>query len=397
MRETLYIRLRPGAPPQYRVDGPQNAGRTDQADLDAVLAQAAGRRIVAFVSGTDVRLTAAAVPVRSRGKVLQAVPFALEDQLAEDVETLHFAIAPRQPDGAFPVAVVARDRMEAWLAPFYERGLRPEMLVPETLCLPDAGDARWGALAEPATVTVRTGPYTGFCCKAGDFEAYLALADPDQQHPLRILLPLDNPADYTRLERPAELLPGFPTALDALLRDFDPRRALNLLQGCYSQQEDLRRLWLPWRAAAALVAAWLVLALAGNGIAAWRLGRELRAQDDANLARFHQLFPTETRVVDLAAQAEQQYRLLHGGAAQPDLFLLLQRLAEALGANAGLTLDGLQFRDGALYLSLTGKDLQTLENLRTWFSQSAADVNLDVQSANAGAEGVQIRLKLSRA
>ncbi|HZU75434.1 MAG TPA: GspL/Epsl periplasmic domain-containing protein, partial [Dehalococcoidia bacterium] len=94
------------------------------------------------------------------------------------------------------------------------------------------------------------------------------------------------------------------------------------------------------------------------------------------------------------AQAEQQLALARGAGAGNNLFLLLQQTAESLSATPGLTLKNLEFRDGALLLDLAGNDLQVLEKLRGWFATHPG-VNLEVQSADAGENGVQIRLKLS--
>lgn len=53
----------------------------------------------------------------------------------------------------------------------------------------------------------------------------------------------------------------------------------------------------------------------------------------------------------------------------------------------------LQLREGALYLSLLGRDIQSLEALRGYFEKQTR-WNFQVQSANAGAEGVQVRATL---
>lgn len=402
MRETLYIRLPAGAADEtveFAVvagDAAARAPVVQHGALDEALKLAATRRLIVFVQGAEVRLTSASVPARQPAKVLQAVPFALEDQVADDIDSLHFAIGPRQPDGSNPVAIVATIRMDQWLAPFRSRGLRPELLIPDVLALPtDPDGARWSALHERDQVLVRSGAFRGFVCDPADLGTFLHLADPQAAHPLRVLLVEGVAFAEGAIERPLELLPGYATPLAALIASVQPERAINLLQGVYSQRQDLQRLWRPWRIAAGLAAVWLLIAGLAFALESWRLGRELARQDEANLARFRQLFPTETRVVDLQAQLDQQLRLASGSGGG-GLFPLLHTLSAALSANAGLKLTGMQYRDSALFLSLTGSDLQVLEGLRAWFASQPATA-LEVQSANAGSSGVQIRLKLTRA
>lgn len=368
-----------------------------EARLEDVLAQAQTRRIVVLVSGSEVRLTQVSVPARTPAKVLQATPYALEDHLAEDVDTLHFALGPRQADDSFPVAITSRQRMDEWLAPFRERGLSPEFLIPETLCLPEADPLRWTALAEDDQISVRSGSYSGFSCAPDDLPMFLQAAQINADTVLRIIIPKTFKGDFTRLEQPVELLPGFSAPLEALLQNLKPDRAINLLQGQYSQRENFKLAWQPWRAAAILLGVWIFIAGTNHAVQAHRLGKELVRQEESNAQRFRQIFPAEQRIVDLAVQAEQQMTLLKGGAQKGGFLPLLEVLSSAMASAQGLNLQSLQFRDGALFVSLGGSDLQQLESLRNWFAQGSRAAQMEVQSANSGADGVQIRLKLTPA
>jgi len=401
LRNTLYIRLRatdPGADTAYCIASPQAVASfpVQHAPLETVLAQAGTHRLVVLVPGADLRLTSIEVPARQAAKVLQAAPYALEEQLADDIDTLHFALGPRQADGRWPVVVVGRARMEDWLRPFTERGLVPDVMLPDTLCLPPAEGDRWSALAEREHISVRSGPFAGFSCVPEDLELFLQLADPEKKATLKIVVPREVDADFSRLEWPVELLPGFVSPLEALLQNYRPETSINLLQGRYSQREDLQRLWLPWRASAALLVILIGLVAILNGVDGWRLQRELQRQDAANVQRYQQLYPAETRIVDLGAQVDQQFAALKGGHAGGGLMPLMQVLAEALAAAPGFTVQGLQFRDGALFVALSARDLQQLETLRGWFATPRAAA-LEVQSANSGSEGAQVRIKLSPA
>ena len=72
----------------------------------------AGRRTVVLVPAVRVLRTRVDVPVKGANRIAQALPFALEDVLAEDVEELHFVAGPRFADGQVAVAVVRREWME---------------------------------------------------------------------------------------------------------------------------------------------------------------------------------------------------------------------------------------------------------------------------------------------
>ena len=403
MRDTLYLQLReaaPDAPLAYALASAQPGvgAQTQRGTLDAILALAANRRVVAFVPGADVRLASVLVPARAAPKVLQAAPYALEEQLAEDVDTLHFAIgAPGQAEGgAHPVAIVARARMEAWLAPLRAHSVRPEALLPETLCLPAPEAGHWSGLAEAGRVTVRTGAWTGFTCAAGDLDAYLKLADPEARMPLRLFVTRDVEFDFSHIGRPLELLPGYGSGLEVCARHWQPAGAINLLQGAYAETQEWQ-VTGPWRLAGALGAAWLGLSAIYFAADAWRTGRELDALTASTFARCQQVFPRDCVNPDIMPGViEQQSRLLRGSSGRAPLFQLLGTLGAALQANPGLTLESLEFREGNLYLGLTGADLQSLEGLRAWYG-ARRDALLNVETANAGTNGVQIRVKLTPA
>ena len=70
---------------------------------------AAGRRVCVLVPGTDVLLANPELPAKAGTKLQQIVPYALEEQLADDIDTLHFAVGKRaQESPTTPVSVVSR-------------------------------------------------------------------------------------------------------------------------------------------------------------------------------------------------------------------------------------------------------------------------------------------------
>jgi general secretion pathway protein L len=404
VRETLYIRLRQ---PVADALTPHAVVTTDglagapasvyvrEAPLHEVLALAAGRKLVVFAPGADIRLTQVKVPARQPAKVLQAAPFVLEDQFADDVETLHFALGPRQLDGSFPVAVASHAHMREWLAPFAERNVLPDALIPETLALPWDSGGPWTVLPEHDHLTVRTGAFSGFSCVPHDFELFLQLAEQGTPHSLRVLVPLGTEEDYTTLKRPLELLPGFKHPLEAMIRHLRMPQAINLLQGGYSQRESLDRLWRPWRFAAALCAAAFLLGVVVNSVQALRFKHAAADLQQTNEARFNQYFPAQ-RVpgLSLSTQVEQQAQMLTRGSGQDGPLPLLQQAADSLNATPGLTLNNAEYREGALFLDLSASDLQLLEKLRGWYGSHHC-ARLDVQSADSGEGGAKIRVKLS--
>src|SRR5439155_276444 len=84
-------------------------GPLESGPLAAAATRTAGRRVWVIVPGTDVLLAEPEVPVKAGLKLQQLVPYALEEQLADNIEDLHFAIGKRASDSTrAPVAVAFR-------------------------------------------------------------------------------------------------------------------------------------------------------------------------------------------------------------------------------------------------------------------------------------------------
>jgi general secretion pathway protein L len=66
--------------------------------LEGAVAAAAGRHVCVLVPGTDVLLLEPELPAKVGTKLAQIVPYALEEQLADDIDDLHFAIGKRSAD-----------------------------------------------------------------------------------------------------------------------------------------------------------------------------------------------------------------------------------------------------------------------------------------------------------
>ncbi len=407
MRESLYIRLRAAAgdapsdtpvQAEWCVQAPPTAttfGRRDvqTGTLDEALTLATHRRAVLIVPGVDVLLSEVNLPVRQQAKLLQAVPYALEDQLAQDPEDLHFAIGARGSDGRVPVAIVARSKMDAWLAAFKQAKIELAAVVPETLCIPYQAAATgpaWSVLLDGAQALVRSGLSGGFTCDHAALPDFLALSP----EPERVQIELYRVGDAAI---PAGFAPALKHELDnalaALRRGAESAGAINLLQGRYALRTGYDRWWRPLRVTAALLAAYLVLGLLATGAENIKLRYERSQLDTATQESFGRLFPEIKRIVDPRAQAEQAVAQLRKGGAVGGLFELMQALTQALNAAGGFHLQELQLRDGGLTLSLVGRDIQSLETLRGHFERQPR-WKFEVQSANAGPEGVQVRASL---
>ncbi len=404
MAGTLHLRLLSGNRPAeaaWCVRAPDAPLQVVKGTLSEAAAASVGHRVVVLVPAADVLLTQVTLPTRQRQRLLKAVPYALEEQLAEEVESLHFALGRRDAAGRIAVAVVTRSRMDAWLERLWGAGLQPSVLIPDSLGVP-VEPGQWSLLVEEETAILR--------------------CTPDEAHLLPLPLPApllaerlaagEAPAHVnvytaTGAEPPEELVRfcsehhlelksiACNNPLEMLTPGLEHGPALNLLQGEYARTEKKEQAsWRPWLPAAALFAA---VALLQTGMLAadhHRLSREAGQLAEAIDDTYRRAFPEATRVVAAQIQMERQLTLLRSGGAQDRFTTLLADTAPVLHRTPGLELRGMRYGEGTLEIDLRLADLRALDTLKQELASTG--LTIEIQGANARNGGVESRLIIRR-
>jgi general secretion pathway protein L len=136
----IYLASHQEAPPSW-VTVTEN-GEIEQVVLDGQpdeLAQFVfDKQVIIVVPAQSVLLTSASLPKMPRSRLIEALPFALEEHLVTEVEALHFATGERQLDETVPVAVISKNQMEAWLNLLRSWHVTPQIMLSQVFALPVA-------------------------------------------------------------------------------------------------------------------------------------------------------------------------------------------------------------------------------------------------------------------
>jgi general secretion pathway protein L len=400
MRNTLLIRTGQGDDGNCEWlpldDAGQPVGRVRSGDLTAAAAEANGLRVVVLVPGIDCLLTQATIPGRNRQKLLRAVPFALEEQLIEDVENSHFALGPALPGGRYPVVVIATRRIDAILDACRSAGLDVYQLVPDLLAVPCSGDAVC-VVIDGDLALVRTGPYSGFVVETENLGLMLAAEEQPEDSPARSVV-IQLPAgavlpDLGEAATTAEISRYEGSAL-MLFSQGMGGGIIDLLQGVYSRNQEWGKLWRPWRATAALLLAGVLLSNIVTGVDYFRLRNEREELNARMKSVFMESFPGTRRVVDPRVQMQQQLEQLQRRAGSGGRFLtLLARSADVLRTAKDIEIAGASYRAGRLDVELTAANLQVLDQLKQALSAHGLEVEIQSAAADAG-QRVKSRLRI---
>ena len=159
----------------------------DDSAREKLLAALSQRRLgVCFaVPGADARLLTLPVTTAEKKHIDKSLPFTLEEQVAEDIDGLHFAYCGLDKD-TLAVAVCARNKMQGWQALLADfPGI--SQWRPEPLLLPWQ-HGEWCLLVEGETVIARLGQCEGFTVESQMLDAVLQGALAEQPEPGAIVV-----------------------------------------------------------------------------------------------------------------------------------------------------------------------------------------------------------------
>ncbi len=350
-----------------------DAGATSLGAVDSAAAWPRELPAWVVVPAEYVGFARTALGVRNREQLVKAVPFALEDQLAEPVEQLHFVIAQR-PDGMQDAWWIAAARLRAWIADLSLRGVSPFVLLSDSALLCEQPGAPAGFLDGERALWMRD-----------DFRSSVPVAA------------LDGFGSDPSFEQGALATPASPASLDdallAAAARASARPSSNLLTEDYAARHATAPMRTLWRMAAMLALAAIVLSIG------WLFADTVRLE-----ARRAELFEQQRLVYrSVAPDARQipdpvgQLRALErrSGTDGGSFTALAADVAALLGSNPQVRLQQLDWRDDTLELTLIGPDVAALDAFREQCAQLPG-VQAEMDSIGSIAGGSEGRLELRR-
>jgi len=342
---------------------------------------------------TDVRLQRLHITADEKKHLAKSLPYMLEEQLAQDVDTLHFAtreIASLD----YGVAICELSCMQRWQSLLSD--LPVALWLPEPLLLPWR-DGQWCLLLEAGQALLRTGQCEGAGLERELAGALLQSAMAESGEPdALVIYGEDQAADLALVPEPlqdrAQWRRG--NLASALLLSDDLEQGINLLQGSYAPRLPLRRWWDDWRRVAAV----LGLAVGLHLLATWadyaQLDRQNLALRGAIEGSYRQANPRGA-VVDPERQLQRQLNELRGGGQGSGFVSLVADVGEVLAANPGTSVASLNYsqRGGEMRLNIIAADYSTVEKIRA--DIGAAGLEAVLENSSAQGDGVRARLRVS--
>ncbi|MBA3661616.1 MAG: hypothetical protein H0W64_07810 [Gammaproteobacteria bacterium] len=388
MPNKLVIYIHSGEPTQFSfaiVNG-QNQLQNIHHHHD-LLPQESFEEIIVIVPTEDILLTSVALPKMSRNRYQSALPFALEEQVIDDVEHLHFTAFDYQPDGQLPVAIVAHEKMAIWLQALDALSLKPTQMLPSVFALP-YNEGQLQIIVE-SNILVRTGRWAGFASDRINFSQFLhALPVGSAPQEIEVLnfsdtsLAASQDSLFTYHEKFAASADFFPTLVQHALNSPG-----NLLQGPYAMKKTT--LWRGdklLKISLCLGVALFSLLFLYPTVSYFILKPKLTALN-AGIKRIYQKqFPKSTAIVAPKLRLEEKLKKLAGGGDKGGLNQILSHLGQAMQTESNVKLKRFDFQNGQATIELTA---DSSEDFST-FTSALTNQGMLVKQQSANLVGTKI-------
>ncbi len=329
----------------------------------------------------------AELPGISSRHLAKALPFALEENLIEDVS--HYQIiAAGKVDGRVRAYAVSIDLVERLLEQCEHLHLIPRELIPETQLLPAGASAVWQREGWLLSVP---GAFEGWVMPfAVSAVLESALADKQGLGTLRIQSPSRDQSNLLK----TTLETGFADAFESievtgaeqplLLLPGQLSKPANFLSGQFqvSQSADKPKAW--WRSLAAMAVVAAVLGATGLAVDTHRTSSQALEARAAATDLYKQLFPGER-----VRMIKSQFRSKLSGAGNDSsggFTSIINRAAAGVAAAniKNLKIDSIRYNDrqGEIIMEVLAANLADVQTLR----QAIADQGLEAEVASASNE-----------
>lgn len=400
------------ANPEYALLGKKQAeDRFTPGDWKKVKSLTRGRRVVLLLPDNEVVLSSANVPSKNKKQLAQAVPFSLEESLADDIDDLHFSIYSIPPtkkkktdnnadktqdknSNLSHVAIINRTRLSQYLDKLSEAHIPVHFVLPQLFTL-EQHENSWALQINDNTAQLRLDEFTGFACEKSMLDLFLP-EQLEKQMPEAIYSNLNSDELPTSLLEMFDEIPLKASPDSALVKRNSIISALplNLLNGFVRDSKASKINFKPWKPAMALAG---ILGAIWLGILSWQnvnLSKQNRQLDAAIGKVYKDAFP-QGRLVDPPQQMESKLKELQGKSKQTiqSPLPLIAQIGPLLQKQKEMTLREIRYQEDELRLIVRSPNLNQLETFKA--EASKINIDIDIKRSTTTANKVEATLVIT--
>ena len=412
MSETLLI--------HYNIDDAQMAtwswcndageltGKITSGPLTELTAVAGDQNAIILLDSQCLHINQLQLPTKNSQKLLKAIPYAIEEFIADDIDNFHFVISKNKHDDFTSVVGINRTTLKSIIQVFQAAHINVEKIIPDALCLA-ADHKQWVCLNYKNSSYLQTDTNNGMLT-SHDILPYVLknkLQDETQEKPEKILLfsEQENSGGFDQLKSEAIFDDNSIETISIVYNthplvvfcgNYKQAAPLNLLQHEFKTKRKTSGNWHHWRLAASLTVAWLVLHL---GLSNFQYA-QLKDNNDITKAQiekiYKQSFPKSRKIINPRVQMEQKLKELKGSAgnsSQGFVFLLAESFGSLSHDKKNITLQSLTFRNNRMDIGLESSNLQAVENLNKNLNKNTR-IKSEITSSSSEKDKVRGNLRI---
>ncbi|MEN8618949.1 type II secretion system protein GspL [Shewanella baltica] len=353
--------------------------------LSTLTERAGNRPVDVLVPAAAMTLTSVHLPEKGQRQALKALPFMLEEALAEDVDAMHFTVGPRDGD-ALSVVAVAHEQMQTWLSCLTEAGLKVKRIVPDCLALP-LQECQWAAMNFGNELLLRTGLATGQSLPLPWLPIALEQLRPAQGE-VSVASYTDMQLEGVELKPQSLELPMLVLARGIL------HAPVNLLGGVYTPKREYSKQLMMWKSAAIVIAIACVLALVNKGLTIHQVNAQTAELTAQSADIYKQVIPGSTPQSGiLRQQIDIELRSLQGQGSGAEFFAMLDGLQDAFKQVPELKPNSLRFESARneIRMQVSAENYAQIEKFKEIVGRR---FQLDGGTMNSGEDQVTSTLTL---
>ena len=348
--------------------------------------------VVALIPGEKVLVTTAKIPSRQSRHIAQALPYAVEEKLAVDIETCHFALGEKNQLGEFIVCINSREDMSEYLSQLKEVGLEPSVMTVDTLVAPKS--QKTCITIEGEKAHIRTSNQTGFCVPTTQLAMVVGLINGSND--IDLYIPTDK-IDQLSIEIAEIEIKSSVTVhakkeegLKALVEHYSGNE-LNLLQGDFQVSRKTKPDQAVWGAAKILSASTLILYLClllAKGIF---LDYTASQYSDEVSALFNDVYPGDDNVGDI----RRVWAARLSGTGDDGNFLQIFGDTAVYLPGTGLSLDNMNFNKsrGDLVIQIGAAQSESLVNFSATLNKAGLNAEIGTIAQQEGSVRGSLKIK----
>jgi general secretion pathway protein L len=403
MLETLYIRLGSHArdpihwliwanAQQEIIASGELANASQLSELSEKSLQ---REVVSFIPGCDIAIKSLKVPGNSPKAVRLAAPYMLEDDLAQEVESLFFAYSTikknERGDNCF-IAGVAREQILSWQSWLNDAGIKCKVMIPDVLAMP-IEEGQCSAVVLGEQVLLRQSQWQGMVVDISTWHliaAKLFQAREDEEQNIEQVncysaLPNNEKSGSEQLNSAQLNIAAMPEELPlALLAQNVDLSLINLLQGEFQVKEQRSPTLVHWLWVAGIAVFALLMNVGIKGAQLIQLNAQQQQVEEQIISLYKNTFPQtkRVRIATIKSQLTQKMAGIGTISGNNSFLSMLNKIQPAFSAVSQLQAESIKYdgKRNEIRLQAIGSDYQTFDNFRSHLEKAKLKVSQGSQS-----------------